>query len=282
MATIKRGRVLRDTSTGEGLVFVDGNQYPFKLEGMWRSEFAPRANMAVDVEFDDRGTLIALRSVAGGTAAGEQASQALDAAGAAARKMASEFQSKGLPVIQEWAKAVGYNKLIAFAALIVAWFWLPAITIKMGLLGNGSITFYDSLKFLNSGGMAMGGGGAGLYGFLVLVALVGVVAHQFWRDPRAGYGMCLPLLLMLLVILVAYFKASSQMSDAEEAMGQFANNPEYEEMARNMASEARKQMWAAFSFGVGLYVALAASLYLAWLGWKSARGGSPAPQLQTA
>jgi hypothetical protein len=282
MATIKRGRVLRDTSTGEGLVFVDGNQYPFKLEGMWRSEFAPKANMAVDVEFDDQGKIVALRSVAGSTAAGEQASQALDAAGAAAKKMATEFQSKGLPVIQEWAKAVGYNKLIAFAALVIAWFWLPAFSIKMGFLGNGSITFYESLKFLNSGGMAMGGGGAGIYGFLVLIALVGVVAHQFWKDPRAGYGMCLPLLLMGLVFLIAYFKASSQMSDAEDAMGQFGNDPQYQEMAKNMASEARKQMWAAFSFGFGLYVASAASAYLAWLGWTSARGGSSAPQLQTA
>jgi hypothetical protein len=282
MATIKRGRVLRDTSAGEGLVFVDGNQYPFKLEGMWRSEFAPKANMAVDVEFDEQGNILAVRSVAGSTVAGEQASQALDAAGAAAKKMAAEFQSKGLPVIQEWAKAVGYNKLIAFGVLVISWFFLPAVTIKMGFLGDGSITFYESLKFLNSGAMAMGGGGAGFYGFLVLIALVGVVAHQFWKDPRAAYGMCLPLLLMGLVFLIAYFKASSQMSDAQEAMGQFGNSPEYQEMARNMASEARKQMWAAFSFGFGLYLALGASLYLAWLGFKSARGGSPAPQLQTA
>lgn len=183
MATIKRGRVLRDTSAGEGLVFVDGNQYPFRLEGMWKSEHAPKANMTVDVEFDDQGQLVSLRSVGGGAIAGEQASQALDAAGAAAKKMAAEFQSKGLPVIQEWAQRVGYPKLIAFAALVIAWFWLPAISLKMGFLGNGSITFYDGLKFLNSGGMALGGGGAGIYGFLVLVALVGVAIHQFWKDP---------------------------------------------------------------------------------------------------
>lgn len=282
MATIKRGRVLRDTSAGEGLVYVDGDQYPFKLEGMWRSEFAPRANMAVDVEFDDQGKILTLRSVAGSTVAGEQAPQALDAAGAAAKKMATEFQSKGLPVIQDWAKAVGYHKLIGFGILVISWFFLPAVTIKMGFLGDGSVTFYESLKFLNSGAMAMGGGGAGIYGFLVLVALVGVAAHQFWKDPRAAYGMCLPLLLMGLVFLIAYFKGSSQMSDAQEAMGQFGDSAEYREMARNMASEARKQMWASFSFGFGLYLALAASLYLAWLGLKSARGGSPAPLLQSA
>ena len=61
-------------------------------------------------------------------------------------------------------------------------------------------------------------------------------------------------LLMGLVFLIAYFKASSQMSDAQEAMRQFGDSAEYQEMARNMASEARKQMWGAFSFGFGLYL----------------------------
>jgi hypothetical protein len=59
MGMTKKGRVLRDTSAGEGLVFVEGNQYPFRLEGMWRSEYAPKTNMAVDVDFDDAGKIIA-------------------------------------------------------------------------------------------------------------------------------------------------------------------------------------------------------------------------------
>src|SRR5690349_11452942 len=128
MSTIKRGRVLRDTSSGEGLVFVDGQQYPFKLEGMWRSEFAPKVNMTVDAEFDDSGKLVGLRTVAGGA----QASEALDAAGAAAKKMAAEFQSKGMPVIQEWARRVGYPTLIAWGVLVISWFFLPVISLKMG------------------------------------------------------------------------------------------------------------------------------------------------------
>ena len=72
--TIKRGRILRDTTTGEGLVFVDGNQHAFRLEGMWKSEYAPKVNMTVDVEFDDAGRLVALRNVSGGGgAAGKEA-----------------------------------------------------------------------------------------------------------------------------------------------------------------------------------------------------------------
>lgn len=271
MATIKRGRVLRDTSTGEGLVFVDGAQHPFKLEGMWRSEYAPKVNMVVDVEFDDQGNLISLRNIGGGTMAGEQASQALDAAGVAAKKMAAEFQAKGLPVLQEWAQRVGYPTLAAFVLLVIAWFWMPVVSVKMGILGGGSITFYESLKLLNSGGLAFGGGGAGFYGFLVFIALLAVWLPQVWKDRRAGFGMMLPLALMVLVFLIAWLKASSQMSEAEDAMGGLAGNPEYQQMAKQMADQARKEMWKAVSFGFGLYVALAAAGYLAWRGWRSTR-----------
>ena len=272
MSTIKRGRILRDTTNGDGLVFVEGAQHPFRLEGMWRSEVAPKVNMTVDVEFDDQGQLMSLRSVSGGAIAGEQASQALDAAGAAAKKMAAELQSRGLPVLQEWAKKVGYGKLAAFVLLVIAWFWLPVVGLKLGFLGDGSITFYDSLKLLNSGGMAFGGGGgAGFYGFLVLLALACVWLPQVWKDPRANYGMMMPLALMVLVLLIGWFKANSQMSEAREAMGGLANDPQFRAMAEEMAAQARKEMMKAVSFGVGLYLAVAAAAYLAWRGFRAAR-----------
>ena len=35
----KRGRVLRDTNVGAGLVTVDGRQYSFTLETMWVSRY---------------------------------------------------------------------------------------------------------------------------------------------------------------------------------------------------------------------------------------------------
>jgi hypothetical protein len=38
----KRGRVLRDPSVGAGLLMVEGQQYPFALEGVWKSEAAPK------------------------------------------------------------------------------------------------------------------------------------------------------------------------------------------------------------------------------------------------
>jgi len=34
---------------------VEGKQYSFAVEGVWRSEVAPQAGMLVDVEFDSEG-----------------------------------------------------------------------------------------------------------------------------------------------------------------------------------------------------------------------------------
>ncbi len=48
----KRGRILRDPISGPGLLMVDGQQYPFSLEGVWKSEVPPASGMVVDVNFD--------------------------------------------------------------------------------------------------------------------------------------------------------------------------------------------------------------------------------------
>lgn len=268
MSTTKRGRILRDTSTGEGLVFVDGNQYAFRLEGMWKSEYAPKANLAVDVDFDDHDRIVGLRSISGSGIAGEQAAQALGAAQDTAKKFAAELQAKGLPVVQQYAQRIGYPILGALLAVIIGWFFLPAVSADLGMMGKNSVTFYQALKFLNSGGAAvMGGGSAGLYGLLVFVALLAVLLPQVWAHPRAGYAMAAPLALMLLVLIISYAKMSSQFSAGEEAASAFGG-AEYQQMAQEMAKQAAAEMRKAISIGFGTYLAFAGAIYLAWRGFK--------------
>ncbi|MGE0581117.1 MAG: hypothetical protein AB7P31_03110 [Steroidobacteraceae bacterium] len=268
--TIKRGRILRDTSTGEGLVFVDGNQHPFRLEGMWKSEFAPKVNMTVDVEFDDAGKLVALRNVSGGSVAGEQAAQAIGVAQEKAKQVAAEFQAKGLPVIQEYAKRIGYPVLGALLAVIIGWYFLPAISVDMNLLGKSSVTFYEGLKYLNSGAAAMmGGGSTGVYGLLCFVALLAVLLPYVWKHPRAGYAMASPLVLMLLVLLLAWTKMNAQFSEGLEAASSFGGD-EFRKMAEESARQAAAEMRKAVSIGIGVYLAFAGAIYLTWRGvtWK--------------
>lgn len=268
MSTIKKGRILRDTASGDGLVFVDGQQFPFKLEGQWRSEFAPRVNMTVDAEFDDQGQLVALRSASGAAAiTSEQAAQVLGAAQESARKMASEFQQKGLPVIAEYAAKIGYPTLGALGAVILGWFFMPVVSINMGMVGRNSATFYQGLKLLNAEGIESlaalsGGGSAGFYGFLCFASLLAVLLPQVWRDRRASLGMAAPLALMLLVTVIAWFKIRSMMPEVPA---------EYAQMAQQMADQASAEMRKAVSIGFGLWLAVPGALYLAWQGWQKHR-----------
>jgi hypothetical protein len=60
----KRGKVLRDTSAGPGLLIIEGQQYRFSLTDLWKSELPPKIGMIVEAEFNRDGQLIAIRAVA--------------------------------------------------------------------------------------------------------------------------------------------------------------------------------------------------------------------------
>jgi len=62
---IRRGKVLRDASQGPGLVMIEGRQYPFSLEDLWKSGRLPKAGMEIEAEFNRDGQLLAIRTVAG-------------------------------------------------------------------------------------------------------------------------------------------------------------------------------------------------------------------------
>src|SRR5215468_3261030 len=77
---IKRGKVLRDASTGPGLLSVDGQHYQFTLEGVWRSDIPPTAGMTVDVEFGSEASIVRITQVADSQIAKEQAEAVVKAA----------------------------------------------------------------------------------------------------------------------------------------------------------------------------------------------------------
>ena len=60
--TKKRGKVLRDASTGSGLLIVEGQQYPFSLTDLWKSPQPPKIGMIVEAEFNRNGHLVAIRA----------------------------------------------------------------------------------------------------------------------------------------------------------------------------------------------------------------------------
>jgi hypothetical protein len=126
----KRGKVLRDTNAGPGLLMVEGQQYPFSLEGVWKSEAPPKPGMVVDVEFDPAGKIIGIAAVLESQLAKEQAEVVLAAArkhgGALASTMVAKF---------------GVPSLVAAGLLIVALFFLTGLSMQSPFAGKLEFTF---------------------------------------------------------------------------------------------------------------------------------------------
>jgi hypothetical protein len=94
----KRGKVLRDPRTGPGLLMIEGRQYWFGLEGVWKSEAPPKLGLAVDVKLDRAGQILAITAVSESQLAQEQAERSVDTAEAAGVKILRKIAAKcGMP-----------------------------------------------------------------------------------------------------------------------------------------------------------------------------------------
>ncbi len=277
-----RGRVLRDTAGGDGLLSIEGTQYPFRLEGMWRSDLAPKANMPVDVEFDDGGAIAAIRAVDSAAAAREQAAKvaaqagvAAKQAGEAAKQAAAEFRAKGLPVVTAYAQLVGVKTLVTMALLLVGWFFLA--TVSVDLMGDKmSATFYDVMRVLNNpqNGLAtiarQSRAGAGFYGFLTIIVLLAPLLPHLLKTRRSWLAYCAPATWMLLAVLIGAWKVNSSISAAQRQFGGFGNE------LGGMAREFMKEALNAISMGLGFYLSVAAAGYLVYVGLKRYRAPADA------
>lgn len=237
----KRGKILRDTSAGPGLIMADGQQYSFSLEGLWKSEEAPRVGMVVDLDFGDQESITGIRAVPESQLAREQAEATMDAA----RKHGAALASGAVA-------RFGIPSLVGGAALVLGWWMLPAASVN-AFGASGHVTFWQILGYVNAGTVtSFGGGGSpsvGIYGLLAIIALAGPFAYHFWKDKRALLGGLLPLIFMLMVALM--------LRNAMGAAG--AGGGELGEFANRMRDEAMK----AISIGSGVYISLLASLYFA-------------------
>jgi hypothetical protein len=252
----KRGKVLRDTSVGNGLIVVDGQQYSFALEGTWNSEVPPAVGMTVDAEFNNAGQIASLRVVPDSQLTKEQAQAALTAA-----------KGKGAEIFSGIVARFGAVNLIALLLLIIGWFFLSAVSIQSPF-GSTSFTFWQLLGFLNAKNaldalMQAGTGKAstGIYGFLAFVSLAGPFVHYSWKDKRAVLTGVLPLVFMLIVGLIARSAVNSAMG-----MGGAVdpNNP--------MVQQVRQQVSQAISIGVGVYLSVLTCLYFAGMSVKDFLG----------
>ena len=75
---MSRGKIMRDTNAGPGIVFVDGAQKSFTLEAHWKSSSPPKVGAVVEVTVDSAGNPLSVEPIDETALAKEQAKKALN------------------------------------------------------------------------------------------------------------------------------------------------------------------------------------------------------------
>jgi hypothetical protein len=243
----KRGKVLRDTTSGPGLLMIEGQQYHFSLDGVWASEATPKPGQVVDVELDSRGKLNAITVVSESQLAKELAEAATATTG---QRASAHLAGIYMPT------------LAAGGLLAAAWFLLTAVSIQSPFPGRLEFTFWEILGFLNTGNLremldGRGMRGAGLYGWLALIALAGPLLPHFWKDKRALLGGILPLVFMAIVGIVVHAALDNTIGGSSDGA------------TAEASKHAREAAFKAISLGLGTYLSIIASLYFALMSAKS-------------
>lgn len=269
----QRGKVLRDTSNGKGLISAAGTQYEFSLEGCWKSDVSPKVGMVVEFELNAESNICSASAVPENQLVKEQAELAMQAA-----------KEKGMAMFSAASARIGTPVLVAWAALIIAWFFMKMFTFTAAnneslvvsqtfwqLLGLANVSsLIDFMPLLKAEGLDKG-----IYAFLAIAVLTGPAISQFWKDSKAHLGNCLPLVFMLVIFAAVYFVLGDLLAAVIKQQQDSAAQLSYwggKAAAIPSASEAMAQGKAKFlqqiHVGLGAYVALAASAYLAIIGLK--------------
>ena len=144
-----RGKILRDTNSGAGIVFVNGEQKQFTLEQHWKSATAPVVNQTVDVELSATGEVLAISLVDETALAKEQAQQMAGEAVVRARKLSNYVLA-----------TVGPVTLGAVLLLLLSWTCLNFVSISISRGYSEGANLYEILKLANAGeGISALGGG---------------------------------------------------------------------------------------------------------------------------
>lgn len=249
-----RGKILRDTNNGQGILFLEGEQKPFTLEQHWRSPNPPKVGMLVDVVLDEDGQVLSVTEVSQAEVLKEQARKAgavLSSQGQAGFEALKEQASRASALIQEKGAAGAGRELLKSGIslpltlalvflLMLAWVAFALIKVKM--LGV-SISLSEGLKGFNA--------------FLMWVVLLSPLISLVWRHPYAVLTKCIPAVYMLWQSIASVREISRGMSMAGSMMG------------RRNADAAAGFLKEFVSFGFGFYLSIAVVLALAALGiWE--------------
>jgi hypothetical protein len=248
MAMKKRGRILRDTSVGPGLLTVEGTQYTFLLEGMWRSEVPPRTGMPVDVSFDPAGSPEMVYAVSEGQIAKDQARRAFSGVLDQAESAGGGLKSRP-----------GVGTIVAEVLMLLCFFFLPNMQIGNAfalrkLNGWDAIGLDPNTTMTND---------HGLLSWLAVICLLAPLAVPFMKQAWSRWLYAAPLAFSVMAV--------AAISTAVHNVGQQATGTIGGLLGGEAAREMSRQMSGMFSISFGAYSVLLCSIYLLTRAFSSKR-----------
>ena len=252
----KRGRVLRDTNIGPGVITVEGKQYSFLLEGMWRSEVPPRPGMTVDVNFDAEGAPAEVYAVSENQVVKEQAQKEFHGT---VRHGATigEFARGPAETSQYVARRGRFSPftLAVELILLVAFFVLP--NLRLGAFVSRSLSGWEAVGPDPQTQMTTA---HGVLSLLAILCLLAPIAAPFLKQAWARWLYAAPLSFVVLACIAI----ASQLRSSASAAGNMA-----QELGGTAAREMVNQLGPSYSLAPGSYIAIICAIYLSTRAFKS-------------
>ena len=235
----KRGRILRDTNSGPGLLTVEGTQYVFVLEGMWRSEIPPRPGMTVDVAFNSQGSPEAVFAVSESVIAKEQAQKAFTGVIRQSEAVKSTLRTR-YPVAS----------MVAEGLILLAFFFLPCMHAGPSV----SRTSFTGWQVTGLDANTMEATDHGFMSLLALLCFFAPLAVPFVKRPWARRLNAAPFAFAILTFVTTVMKINDAAKRAFGGTeGLFGSN------------QMSQQLSAMFSSGLGTWMVLICAAYLLYL-----------------
>ena len=181
-----RGKILRDTSNGDGVIFVNGTQKSFNLEKHWKSGEPPVVGAVVDVELGADGEVASIFLVNKEQLVKEQAQHAK-----------TFLTNNGKGIAHKIISEMGFVVLGCLLAYFVSLVFFNIINADLGF-GSAGGTLFQLFKLSDE--MDLGG----MYGVFFWLTLFAPFAKIFISN-RNGYLTYFAPLAFLIILVASYY-----------------------------------------------------------------------------
>ena len=265
---MQRGRIIQyNPNSGTGIVLVGEVQRPFEIS-TWRGAEAPQLNRVTEVQ-EENGTVLTITPVSERALLAERATELkseLGFIGSSLGSLGAALGSRAAGAMSDATRNIGVTNgnavaiatparidrpvIAGYAAFALATTVLTFISIQVPFFGDRNLTL------LAATGLAEQIGSSARP--LLFGAYLSILVPLLWKERRAWLALAVPLLTLLLMIWTANRAFAAPFGGGDAAGAAAFLGPDAAEEMRRVASEM-------FSFGLGFYASIGASLYLAWL-----------------